>query len=167
MALISDGEFVEDAWRHLADEEAVPKAGKCIVAKARLAEAVAALPPGAPLGVIVPNTTEPAELAPFFARLALIAVSFPAFGDGRGFSLARLLRRAGFSGELRASGRILADQSVHAKRCGFDTIEVASDIAARQDEAQWRAALAAYRDYYQQAYGRRASILEQRRKAST
>ncbi len=165
MALISDGKFVEDSWRRLAEEEAVPRSGKCIVVEDRLDEAIAALPADAPLGVIVANTTEPEALAPYFSRLALIAIAFPAFADGRGFSLARLLRRAGFSGELRASGRILADQAVHAGRCGFDTIEVAGDIAKRQDEAQWRAALGAYSEFYQQGYGRRASILEQRRKA--
>ena len=115
MALISDGKFVENDWRHLADEEDLPKAGKIIVSQTRLDEALAALPADRPLGVIVANTTDPAALAPHFSRLALIAVAFPAFADGRGFSLARLLRRAGFTGELRASGRLVADQSVHAR----------------------------------------------------
>jgi uncharacterized protein (DUF934 family) len=167
MALISDGKFVEDAWRRLAEEESVPKGGKCIVSQGRLDEALAALDPNAPLGVIVANTADPTALAPYFPRLAVIAIAFPAFADGRGFSLARLLRRAGFSGELRASGRLLADQSVHARQCGFDTIEIPADIARRQDEAQWRGALAAYGEYYQQGYTKRDSILEQRRKAAS
>ena len=91
MALISDGKFVENDWRHLADEEDLPKAGKIIVSLKRLDEALAALPADRPLGVIVANTTDPADLAPHFSRLALIAVAFPAFADGRGFSLARLV----------------------------------------------------------------------------
>ncbi|HMK88808.1 MAG TPA: DUF934 domain-containing protein, partial [Methylocystis sp.] len=138
MALISEGAFIEDSWRHLTNEEDLPKSGKYIVPLARLAEALQRLPDGALLGVRVDNTADPAQLAPCFGRLSLIAIAFPAFSDGRGFSLARLLRRAGFKGELRASGRLLADQITHALRCGFDTIEVASDIAARQHEAQWR-----------------------------
>jgi len=167
MALISDGKFVENDWRHLADEEDLPKAGKIIVSQKRLDEALAALPADRPLGVMVANTTDPAALAPQFSRLGLIAVAFPAFADGRGFSLARLLRRAGFTGELRASGRLVADQSVHARQCGFDTIEIPADLAARQDEAQWRAAHGAYSEFYQQGYGARSSILERRRKATS
>jgi uncharacterized protein (DUF934 family) len=167
MALISDGKFVEDAWRRLADEESLPKAGMCVVSQSRLAEAAAELAPEAPLGVLVANTAEPEALAPYFPRLALIAVAFPAFADGRGFSLARLLRRAGFTGELRASGRLLADQATHARRCGFDTIEISAEIAKRQDEAQWAGAFAAYGEFYQQGYAARGSILEQRRKASS
>ena len=165
MALISDGAFVEDSWRRLADEEALPKSGKFVVSQARLADALAALSPGATLGVIVANTTDPSTLAPAFARLALIAIAFPVFSDGRGFSLASLLRRAGFTGELRASGRVLADQYTHAIGCGFDTIEIPDDLAKRQDEAQWRGALDAYSRGYQRGYKARGSILDERRKA--
>jgi uncharacterized protein (DUF934 family) len=167
MALISDGEFVANEWRLLADEEDLPTTDKVIVPQARLSEALAAMPADRPLGVIVANTTDPAALAPHFARLALIAIAFPAFADGRGFSLARLLRRAGFVGELRASGRLVADQTVHARQCGFDTIEIPADLAKRQDEAQWRGALKAYSGFYQQGYGAQGSILERRRKATS
>ncbi len=166
MALISDGAFVEDQWRRLSAEEDLPKGGKCIVSFDRLTEALARLPQDAPLGVRVENTLAPEALAPHFARLALIAVIFPAFTDGRGFSLARLLRRAGFKGELRASGRVVADQVTHALRCGFDTIEIPGDLAVRQDEAQWRGALQAYDAFYQQGYASGGgSILERRRGA--
>jgi len=165
MALISEGRFIDDSWRRLADEESLPKGGKCIVSESRLAEATSALPADAPLGVFLANTADPAKLAPYLSRLTLVAVAFPAHTDGRGFSLARLLRRAGFRGELRASGRLVADQATHALRCGFDTIEIASDIASRQDAAQWSAALSAYGAFYQQGYASRETILEERRKA--
>lgn len=167
MALISDGGFVADAWRRLADEEAIPASGKCVVSQPRLDEALAILAPAAPLGVLVPNTADPAALRPYLARLALIAVAFPATGDGRGFSLARLIRRLGFTGELRASGRLVADQATHALRCGFDTIEIPAEIAKRQDAAQWRGAIDAYDAFYQQGYANRAAILAERRKTST
>lgn len=163
MALISEGRFVDDGWRRLADEEALPKDGKVIVSLPRLEHALETLGQQSTLGVIVPNTTEPSALAQALPRLGLISIAFPSFADGRGFSLARLLRRAGYSGELRASGRLVVDQYAHAIGCGFDTIEIPDDLADRQSEDQWRAALNAYSISYQRGYGGRSSILEARR----
>ncbi|MFD1882968.1 DUF934 domain-containing protein [Paracoccus pacificus] len=80
--------------------------------------------------------TDPATLADHLA-LDLIAVEFPATTDGRGFSLARRLRELGYAGQLRATGRLIADQYAMARRVGFDEVEVAADIAARQPAAQW------------------------------
>lgn len=165
MALISDGRFAEDAWRRLADEEALPKNGKVIVSLPRLEHALEVQTPALTLGVIVPNTAEPSALLSALPRLGLVSIAFPAFADGRGFSLARLLRRAGFAGELRASGRLVADQYPHLVGCGFDTVEIPDDLAERQDESQWRVALAAYSRAYQRGYAARSSILEARRKA--
>jgi uncharacterized protein (DUF934 family) len=167
MALISDGRFIEDGWRRLADEEALPKSGKVIVSLPRLEHSLELLGPEASLGVIVPNVTEPVVLAAALPRLGLVSIVFPAFADGRGFSLARLIRRAGFKGELRASGRLLADQYAHALGCGFDTVEIPDDLAERQDEAQWRAARDAHARTYQRGYVAQGSILDARRKAAT
>jgi uncharacterized protein (DUF934 family) len=167
MALVSDGRFIEDGWRRLADEEALPRTGKAVVSLQRLEAALAGLAPGLELGVIVPNTTEPDVLADALPKLGLVEIAFPAFADGRGFSLARLLRRAGFKGELRASGRLLADQYTHALGCGFDTVEIPDDLAARQDESQWRAARDAYSQTYQRGYVAAGSILDARRKAAS
>ncbi len=166
MALISEGRFIADGWRRLADEEALPNDGPLVVSLERLDQALAALPQSAKLGVIVPNTTEISALQAALPRLALIAIAFPGFADGRGFSLARLLRRAGFTGELRASGRLIADQYAHALGCGFDTVEIPDDIAARQDVAQWQAARDAHARSYQRGYIARGSILDARRKAA-
>ena len=70
---------------------------------------------------------EPGEdariLLPFLDRLRLVEVNFPAFGDGRGYSAARILRDAGYTGELRAVGDVLVDQIAHMKRCGFDAFQ--------------------------------------------
>lgn len=165
MALISEGRFVEDSWRRLADEEALPKTGRVIVSLPRLEHALEVLGTESALGVIVPNATEPSSLIQALPRLQLISISFPAFSDGRGFSLARLLRRTGFKGELRASGRLVADQYAHAIGCGFDTIEIPDDLADRQDEEQWRVARNAYSMSYQRGYTGRGSILEARRRA--
>ncbi len=59
-------------------------------------------------------------LLPHLDRLALIEIAFPAFRDGRGYSSARILREAGYTGELRAQGDVLVDQIVPMRRCGFD-----------------------------------------------
>jgi uncharacterized protein (DUF934 family) len=61
------------------------------------------------------------ELLPFLYRLRLVDVNFPSFGDGRGYSSARILREAGYQGELRAVGAVFVDQLSHLRRCGFDS----------------------------------------------
>jgi uncharacterized protein (DUF934 family) len=60
------------------------------------------------------------DLLPHLDRIRLVEVNFPAFGDGRGYSAARILREAGYTGELRAIGDVLVDQITYMKRCGFD-----------------------------------------------
>jgi len=69
---------------------------------------------------------EPGEdaraLIPFLDRLALVEVNFPGFGDGRGYSSARILRESGYAGELRAVGDVLVDQLLAMHRSGFDSL---------------------------------------------
>ena len=60
-------------------------------------------------------------LIPHLDRLALVEVVFPKFRDGRGYSSARILREAGYTGELRAQGDVLVDQLLYMRRCGFDS----------------------------------------------
>lgn len=69
----------------------------------------------------------------------VIRIDFPSFSDGRGFTLAAILRRAGFKGRLRARGHVIADQYAMARRSGFDEVEIDDDLAARQTEDQWMA----------------------------
>ena len=66
-----------------------------------------------------------------------IRVAFPSFADGRGFTLAGRLRRAGFTGRLRAAGHVIADQYAMARRAGFDEVEISDDLAERQPQDQW------------------------------
>jgi uncharacterized protein (DUF934 family) len=68
-----------------------------------------------------------------------IRITFPRFSDGRGFTLARRLRQAGFRGRLRAAGHVIADQYAMARRSGFDEVEIDPALAARQTEDQWLA----------------------------
>ncbi len=91
------------------------------------------------LGVLdLAHTDNPAATQPHLAELQLIRVSFPAFNDGRAFTVARQLRMMGYRGELRATGPVIADQYAMARRVGFDAVEISDDLAARQPEAQWK-----------------------------
>ena len=80
------------------------------------------------LGVWLAPDDEPADLVPDFGAISLIAVDFPVFRDGRGYSIAHLLRkRYGWTGELRAIGDVLRDQLNYLSRCGFDAFAVRAD----------------------------------------
>ncbi len=85
------------------------------------------------------HTDDPALVEPYLAQLNLIRVTFPAFNDGRAFTIARRLRMAGYTGTLRAFGPVIADQYAMARRVGFDSVEIPDDLALRQPEAQWLA----------------------------
>ena len=93
---------------------------------------------GAGSAVDLAHTDDPAALAPVLGQLRLIRVAFPAFSDGRAFTIARRLRMMGYGGELRALGPVIADQYAMARRVGFDAVEIPDDLAARQPESQWQ-----------------------------
>ncbi len=96
--------------------------------------------PGAtPKAIDITPDTDPGDLTPALATLEMIRVDFPSFADGRGFSIARRLRRLGYRGRLRARGHVLADQYAMARRCGFDEVEIDEALAARQPQDQWLA----------------------------
>jgi len=86
----------------------------------------------------IASDAQPADRPRTFAGVALIRVAFPSFSDGRGFTLARHLRGAGYQGRLRARGHVIADQYAMARRSGFDEVEISDELAARQPAEQWR-----------------------------
>ena len=86
-------------------------------------------------------------LMPHLERIALIEIAFPSFRDGRGYSSARILREAGYAGELRAEGDVLVDQIAFMRRCGFDSFAPAKPI----DPAVVAAVLSRYPNVYQRA----------------
>ncbi len=116
------------------------------------------LPDAGPLTIDVASD---ADLGPVLARLAeatAIRVAFPSSSDGRGFTIVRQLRRAGFTGRLRAYGHVIADQYAMARRSGFDEVEISDDLAARQPEDQWRARADWRAHDYQARLGRRRDV---------
>ncbi len=88
--------------------------------------------------VDLPSSAAPEALAGLDG-LSLVRIDFPSHADGRGFTLARLLRLGGYRGRLRARGHVIADQYAMARRAGFDEVEIDDALAARQPEEQWLA----------------------------
>ena len=97
-------------------------------------------------------------LLPFLDRIALVEIAFPAFRDGRGYSAARILREAGYQGELRAQGDILLDQVIDYRRCGFDALASEKPL----DPAAVDEALARFPFVYQKAADARAPAWQAR-----
>lgn len=93
-------------------------------------------------------------LLPHLAGLRLIEVSFPRYRDGRGYSAARILREAGYAGELRAAGDVLLDQVVFLRRVGFDSLAPAASL----DRAAVDTALARFPFVYQKAADARVPV---------
>jgi uncharacterized protein (DUF934 family) len=82
----------------------------------------------APVGIVLMPTDDPLALAGRLDGLAVIAVEFAKFSDGRGYSIATLLRsRLGFKGEIRAVGDVLIDQLFAMARCGIDSFALRGD----------------------------------------
>ena len=125
MQIIRKRAIVEDDFAHVADADALPATGKPIVTLARYLKERGQLIERYPaLGVRVTSDKLPTDI-PDVDRLALIAIEFPKFTDGRGYTIARQLRqRFGFRGELRAVGWVLRDQLFYMERCGFDAFEL-------------------------------------------
>ena len=134
MPLIEHGHIVEDRWSLVADDAPLPADRPAIISLARLRAAAAALAGRrALLGVRVNASTPAASLADVVALVALVAIEFPVFRDGRGFTIARHLREhLGFTGEIRAIGHVLPDQHDFLLRTGFTAISVDDPLRAAE-----------------------------------
>jgi len=160
MPLVKAGRVIEDKFVRVLDDAALPDNVPVLVPAERfLADSAELSSRTAPVGAIWPNSRKIAELAPHLHRLALVALVFPNFRDGRAYSQARLLREQyGYRGELRATGEILRDQFLFLVRAGFDALEVKKDA----DVGAYASAIARYSVYYQPTGGARRSALQER-----
>jgi len=158
--LTADGaELVDDRFTTVADDEELP-AGDIILSLNRYqAEGEALAGSGREIGVLLAGDEAVESLVYDLPRIPVIALSFAKFRDGRHYSSARLLReRYGFTGEIRAVGDVLREQSGPLVRCGI-TVFAPSDGSTPE---QWAATAARFRHVYQRAADSREPIFAER-----
>jgi uncharacterized protein (DUF934 family) len=163
--LIKERRIVADSWRRLelgpkGELPEAPTQGDVIVPLALwLAHRDAFLAYPGKLGVWLDANEGPEAIAADLKRFALVAVNFPKFGDGRGYSIARLLReRYGYKGELRAIGDVLHDHLHFMKQCGFDAFALRED----QDAQEALSALDTFSEGYQTSFLRPVPLFRRR-----
>jgi uncharacterized protein (DUF934 family) len=159
---LKEGQFIEAADRFavVEAEGLIPDGGGVILPLTRFeTDGARLLDEGRPVGVLLQPGEAVERLAYDLPRLAVVALSFPKFRDGRAYSSAALLRtRFGYSGEVRAVGDVLREQAREIVRCGFDGF-VPSDGSSSQE---WAAAAGRYRHVYQTAADHRAPAYVER-----
>jgi uncharacterized protein (DUF934 family) len=160
MPLVKNTKISDDAFVHIADDAPLPSDGAILISAARFLEDPDLISRRlGKTGVVWPNNRNLDDLVPYLDRLAVVALVFPTFRDGRAYSQARLLReRFLYRGELRATGQVLRDQFVFMLRAGFDTFEVkkAADAEAFAQTAK------RYSVFYQPTGDGRVTALNRR-----
>lgn len=134
---IINGRIEDNPWRHLTAEDCdggIPESGAVIVPLSVWQERKDSLTEREdPVGVCLDPGEEPAEIAADLDRLPLVAIHFPKFADGRGYSYARELRtRYNFGGDVLAVGDVLRDQMFYLHRCGFNAFVPREDRDPRE-----------------------------------
>ncbi|MEY8264167.1 MAG: DUF934 domain-containing protein [Bermanella sp.] len=120
--LINDTGVLDDNWTLVEDIESELPSGNILVPAPYWLDNRDALDARGDVGIWLASDVELAPYLSLISSLPLIAIHFPAFANGRGYSLARLVKeRSDFSGELRAIGDVLLDQLFFMRRCGFDS----------------------------------------------
>lgn len=136
--IIKDGQIVDNDWTIVSDTgvtdtvTTLPE-GKLLVSVAVWTEHKESLLARAEVGLWLQNDQDLAPVADDFASFSVIAIDFPGFMDGRGFSVARLLRdRYDYKGEVRATGQAIRDQLSYLQRCGFNAFDLDESIDLAQ-----------------------------------
>ena len=157
MPLLEKNAFTTDPWTFVDADQALPDGGRVALPFARLKaewESLAKFP--GELGAVLSNTDNDDEVEVFLPHLSLVVLPFPAFADGRSYSIARQIRNLGYKGELRASGNVLPDQLQMMLQVGFSSF----DVSERFPLQAWQAAAKQMSLAYQRRLYRRASEVE-------
>lgn len=159
---LQDGKaaWADNTFTTVLDEEPAPD-GDIIVSLARfLADGESLLSNSRQVGVRVETDDAVEDLVESLSRVAVVAVNFPKFRDGRAFTSARLLReRFKFAGEIRAVGDVFQEQAGFMVRCGFNAFEPSDGSTPEV----WEKATHRFRHVYQRAADARAPAYEERK----
>jgi uncharacterized protein (DUF934 family) len=156
-----EARWAEDVFLDLPDDEAVPETGDVILSLARFeAEGDALLSSNSRrVGVRIESNEEIEVLAYDLPRIAVVALVFPKYRDGRAYTSARLLReRFGYQGQVRAVGDVLREQAGFMVRCGFDAFAPADGATPEV----WTKAASRFRHVYQRGADARPTAFEER-----
>ncbi|HMU87271.1 MAG TPA: DUF934 domain-containing protein [Agitococcus sp.] len=126
--IIKDGAIVADTYQLVTEAGALPAQDIVVSLDVWQQQREAILAHPYKKAVLLKPDQHPEVLVEDVKQLDMIALDFPAFADGRGYSYATLLRqRFGFTGELRATGDVFKDNLFYLKRCGFNSFAVRAD----------------------------------------
>jgi uncharacterized protein (DUF934 family) len=155
--------WADDRFTYVSDDEGVPEGDVIVSLKRFQAEGEALQAHGREVGVRIEPNEAVEDLAYDLPRIAVVALAFPKYRDGRAYSGASLLReRYGYHGEVRAVGDVLREQAQFMVRCGFCAFEPADGSTPEQ----WAEAARRFRHVYQHAADRRPAVFEERAAAS-
>lgn len=141
MQIIRDKQIIPDTWTFIADDSPLQEGDICVSMSRWKKDAATLKNHTGKLGVRLASTDNVIELADTIADIHLVELDFPAFTDGRGFSQARLLRhRFNYQGEIRATGKFMADQAFYMSRVGINAF-------AMQSEKELQTALSTLDDF--------------------
>ena len=157
MRLIANGKIEHDRWA-LALDETEPVSAHAVLPLARWQSASRAGELSW-FGLLVRADDNHAAVIAALPRCPLVAIEFASFTDGRGYSLARMVRTNGYAGDLRAVGELLRDQAFFLARCGFSSLAPAAHV----DLDDFVRGLSDFTEVYQPAADERMPISRQRR----
>ncbi len=162
MPLLKNAEVIEDPYTRVPGDDELPGEGAVLVDLARWeSDREALIARDSAVGVRLESSQAPAAIAGDLDQIALIALDFPAFTDGRAYSYARLLReRHGYRGEVRAVGDVALEQLHFMDRAGFDAFELGSD----QPLEDWLTAQSDMKLWYQPTGDERPTVSQLRRR---
>jgi len=162
MPLLKNGAIEKDIYTDVSNGENIPDSGAIIVSLDQWQNHTQTLTARQdPLGIVLRSDEKPENIAGSLDQFDLIALDFPAFGDGRAYSYARLLRdQYGYEGELRAVGDVLLEQLHFMHRVGFNAFLIDSESAAKD----WEIAARDISVWYQPTGDGRSSVFELRHK---
>ncbi len=160
MPIIKDGAVVADPWIFEEGDTVLGGDAPIIVTLERWqTDRETLIGHNGPIGLRLKDNQSPAVIAEDLQRFALIALEFPMFKNGRGYSSARLLRgRYKFTGEIRAVGDVLRDQVAFMARCGINSFDVAEDFPVEA----WNDIMGEMTHVYQASSDGMETVLEKR-----